>query len=150
MASETLHTLRAVHHVTLSVRNIDRSADFYSIFGFKLVLQWEAPDGPLAIAHLLRNDGFILELFQYAENSDAPIAGPDVGNDLQQLGVKHFAFRVTELEAAHNELLGKQWGRLTSIQPGRTGLKFFFIADPDGNWVEIVEDSRALSWSGEA
>ena len=30
------------------------------------------------------------------------------------------------------------------ITEGRTGIKYFFINDPDGNWVEIVQDDRAL------
>jgi glyoxylase I family protein len=147
MESETSGMFCSVHHVTLSVRDSGKSAEFYSLFGFKAALRWMAPDGSLIISHLLREDGFILELFRYAENADEPIIEACIGNDLERLGVKHLAFRVADLRTTYSELLTLKCGRLTEIQSGRTGIDYFFIADPDGNWVEIVEDSRSLSGS---
>lgn len=134
----------AVHHVTLSVRDIDKSAQFYSIFGFKLVLRWIASDGSLIIAHFAREDGLLMEMFQYAENAEEPRLEPEVGNNLGRLGVKHIAFMASDVRAARAELLAVECGELTQIKLGRTGVEYFFVADPDGNWVEIVEDDRSL------
>jgi glyoxylase I family protein len=133
------------HHWALSVRDIDESAAFYSIFGFKLVLRWVAQDRSLTIAHLSRNDNFILELFEYQSNKGIDPNRPAVGNDLECLGVKHIAFKVASLPDVAAEFEEMQCGEMTEIQHGRTGIDYFFVADPDGNWVEIVQDDRILS-----
>lgn len=133
------------HHCTLSVRDIDKSSAFYSIFGFKLVLRWAAPDNSLAIAHLARDDNFILELFQYESNRKLGPVNPAIGNDLERLGIKHIAFKVEDLSGAAEEFKRMNCGQMTDIQDGRTGIRYFFVADPDGNWVEITQDNRALN-----
>lgn len=106
--------------------------------------KWAARDGSLIIAHLSRAEGFILEMWQYAVNRKRPIAELAVGNDLELPGVKHIAFKVSDVRAAYAELLATERGELTKVQLGRTGVEYFFIADPDGNWVEIVQDDRRL------
>lgn len=132
------------HHFALSVRSIEKSADFYSVFGFRLALRWTAEDASLIIAHLSRDDGFILELFQYESNRDLPASEPKIGNDLERVGVKHLAFRVKDLSSAATEFSEMNLGEMTDIQHGRTEIDYFFIADPDGNWVEVAQDGRSL------
>lgn len=134
----------AVHHFTVSVRDIDTAASFYGVFGFRLALRWTAPDRSLSIAHLANGDGLILEMFQYADNQDRALPELEAGNNLRNLGVKHIAFRVPDVSAARAELLSMRCGGLTEIQHGRTGVEYFFISDPDGNWVEILQDYRSL------
>src|ERR1700735_3777562 len=116
MKNEAPGMFCSVHHVTLSVRDAGKAAEFYNVFGFKTALRWVAPDDSLIISHLLREDGFILELFQYVENADKPIAEVGVGNDLERLGVKHLAFRVADLKKTYSELLAFRCGTLTEIQ----------------------------------
>lgn len=132
------------HHFALTARDIEVSAAFYAIFGFKVALRWTAQDGSLAIVHLSRSDGFLLEMFQYEANKACSRADLTVGNELERVGVKHLAFSVTDVHAAHAELLAGQCGELTEVQQGRTGIQYLFLADPDGNWVEIVQDDRRL------
>lgn len=132
------------HHFALSVRDVNRSIAFYGIFGFKLVLQWVALDDSLTISHLAIDD-FVLELFSYASNENGDSLRLAVGNDLERLGVKHLAFSVMDLVAAAAELSEMRCGEMTEIQRGRTGIDYFFIADPDGNWLEITQDDRDLS-----
>ena len=76
---EVVDNTFAAHHVALTVKDIETSAAFYAIFGFRLALQWTARDGSLIIAHLSRADGFILEMWQYAVNRKRPIAELDTG-----------------------------------------------------------------------
>jgi len=134
-----------MHHWTLSVSSTAASAAFYAVFGFEPAYRWEAPDGSLAITHLTRGDGLILELFEYAANRGRGPAELQPGNDLEQPGVKHVAFRVSDLTAAAASFRELDCGPLTDIEQGRTGISYFFVADPDGNWVEIVQDDRDLS-----
>jgi glyoxylase I family protein len=135
----------ALHHFTLSVRDIDRSVEFYRIFGFRHALRWTAPDGSLEIEHLVNGDGFIIELFQYRENSSRPSLELDTGNNLPDIGVKHVAFKVLDLAAAHADFKMVDNADTTEITEGRTGITYFFVSDPDGNWVEIVQDERSLT-----
>jgi catechol 2,3-dioxygenase-like lactoylglutathione lyase family enzyme len=134
-----------LHHFTISVRNVDETARFYGIFGFKLVLRWSASDSSLVIAHLADEDGFILEIFQYRENGGMPRPELGAGNNLPSLGVKHVAFKVANVRATRTELLSIECGELTEIEHGRTGVEYFFVSDPDGNWVEILQDDRSLN-----
>jgi len=139
-----MRTIFGLHHCTLSVRDTEKSAGFYAIFGFKLALRWTAEDASLVITHLTRDDGFILELFEYGSNRELPLNRPQIGNDLERTGVKHIAFSVADLRAAAAELQKMNCGEMTEIKLGRTGIEYLFIADPDGNWVEIVQDDRSL------
>ena len=133
----------SVHHGTLSVADLDRSIAFYSHFGFEPVTRWAAEDGSLEIVHLSLG-GIILELFCYAANHSQESGRYGVGNDLEQVGVKHLALQVSSLRAAKALLadLGLPTG--TEISHGRTEIDYFFVQDPDGLWLEIVEDHR--SW----
>ncbi len=133
------------HHCAISVRDIPESAAFYGIFGFKLILRWAAPDNSLTIVHIATDDGFILELFQYEQNCMLGPARLAVGNDLECLGVKHIAFKVDDIFGAAEEFRRMKYGEMTEIRDGRTGIRYFFVADPDGNWVEITQDNRALN-----
>jgi glyoxylase I family protein len=133
----------SVHHSTLSVADLDRSVAFYSHFGFEPVTSWTADDGSLQIVHLALG-GIILELFCYAANHAKASGRYAVGNDLEQIGVKHLALRVPSLQAAKSLLADLGLPAGTEISHGRTGIDYFFVQDPDGLWLEIVEDHR--SW----
>lgn len=134
------------HHVTLSIRSLNASVDFYGWLGFRTLLRWDSADDDLTIVHLSSADGhLILELFCYAENSFEPSLSLSAGNDLTAVGVKHFALQVADLKSLHERALD-EWGEssVTELTVGRTGIQYFFLRDPDGMWVEIAEDHRAL------
>jgi len=136
----------SVHHGTLSVADLDRSIAFYSHFGFEPVTRWAADDGSLQIVHLALG-GIILELFCYAANHGKDSGRYEVGNDLEQVGVKHLALQVSSLQTAKTLLADLDLPTGTEISHGRTGIDYFFVQDPDGLWLEIVEDHR--SWRDE-
>jgi catechol 2,3-dioxygenase-like lactoylglutathione lyase family enzyme len=132
------------HHVALSVRDCAASARFYEFFGYEVVLTWQAEDDSLTIVHLMRSDGQVVELFGYAANRAAAPLTPAPGNDLDRLGLKHFAFNVEDIEGAREAILAATLGEVTPIVHGRTRIAYFFVRDPDGNWVEIVQEDRGL------
>jgi glyoxylase I family protein len=132
------------HHVAISVRDLKSTLDFYRRFGFELVLRWDAPDDSLSIAHLVGAGGVVLEVFRYSANADELMPNLEVGNDLERIGVKHFGFKVSDIRTTHREMSAEFGQRVTDIQHGRTGIDYFFVCDPDGLWVELVQDDRAL------
>lgn len=130
----------SLHHIALSVRDAQASIEFYSHLGFTEVVVWRADDAALAIHQLMNHEGVTLELFVHTNNVQEPRIDNAVGNNLEEIGIKHFGMRVDSLDefrAAINDI-----GEVTDIVMGRTGFRYFFIKDPDGNWVEVVEDKR--------
>jgi glyoxylase I family protein len=113
------------------------SVEFYERFGFREVLMWESEDGSLAITHLTLGVT-ILELFAYCDPVDERERRREAGNNLFEVGPKHLALATDSLEQARRELADVEG--LTEITEGRTGLRYFFVPDPDGIWLEVVEE----------
>ena len=130
----------SVHHVSLVVSNIDDSIQFYSILGFIDKYRFCNSEGTVEIHHL-KNTAFIIELFKY---SDCESNINHETEDNHKIGIEHFSMQVENIENAYNELLNQNVKILTPITEGRTGIKYFFICDPDDNKIEIVEDKRIL------
>jgi glyoxylase I family protein len=132
-----------MHHVAISVEDMNEAVAFYKVFGFNVVSQYSEPDGSLRIAHLALA-GLLLEIFWYAEQSPAPRSAGELATDLARVGVKHFAMRVASIEEVRRYLLAAGITPCTETQRGRTGIIYFFVKDPSGNFVELVEDGRSL------
>jgi len=130
------------HHVAISVRDLTASQAFYEKLGFTEVHRWIAEDKSLAIVHLKLNNA-ILELFAYASNAKTDQLDLQVANDLQAIGVKHVGLQVINAKTTFEEMkqAGYELGS-SEVITGRTNIDYFFIKDPDGMWVEIVQDER--------
>ncbi|WP_029522169.1 VOC family protein [Persephonella sp. KM09-Lau-8] len=129
-----------VHHIAVSVSDMGKAVEFYSILGFKEIAGYK--DDNLEIKHLYLN-GFILELFCFKEHIGKELL--ELWEDLKRIGVKHFALSVPDIHKAKKYLSDE--GIIQEdieIKKGRTGILYFFIKDPDGNFVEIVEDKRNI------
>jgi glyoxylase I family protein len=131
------------HHVSLSVTDLDRSMEFYSGFGFKKVLQWESDDNALSIAHLKLKES-ILELFCFADPRPAPESMKKLATDLPVIGIRHFGIQVDSLRKAKDFIIQNGYAEEIEINKGKTGIDYFFIKDPDGIFVELVQDERGL------
>ena len=131
-----------LHHIAISVKDAQISEDFYALFGFERVHRWEAEDKSLQIIHLKNNEGIILELFCYASPEDLPTSATSTKTDLPIIGVKHFGLRVESVEKAKEAIQKQGISIVTDITKGRTGPLYFFIKDPDGILVEIMQDDR--------
>lgn len=126
-------------HVALSVSNADKSIEFYKKLGFKFDKRYDAPDKSLSIV-LLKNENMILELFCYKNYNELPKHCEDLAEDLVVLGTKHFGLAVEDVKTAA-EFVTKNGicKSLPKIQTGRLGRDYFFITDPDGILVEIIQ-----------
>jgi glyoxylase I family protein len=131
------------HHLALSVQDLSRSMTFYRALGFAEVHRYEAPDGSIAISHLALGS-MILELFCYTD-VEVPAQPTTMGNDLPVAGIKHFGIAVESVRAAREVLVARGIDPECDIALGRTGIEYFFVQDPDGVWVELVQDDRELA-----
>ncbi len=122
----------SLHHIAISTENMDKLVVFYKKLGFSLLK--EHLDENLKITWL-SNKLFIIEIFEYKN----PIIVPKdyLEKDLLKTGLKHFAFAVNDITLLHKKFstiftVGK-------IKEGRMGSRYFFIQDPDGNFIEYIE-----------
>lgn len=128
------------HHAAVSVRDLEKSIQFYGALGYEQVFRYDSDDGTKSIANLQLGDSF-LELFYYSKNADKPPVDFAYANNVDEIGVKHIALRVNDINEALVDL--KQKGLTdgnVEIKNGDTGATFFFIQDPDGIWVEFIEE----------
>jgi catechol 2,3-dioxygenase-like lactoylglutathione lyase family enzyme len=138
-------TLHGIHHVGLTVSNLDRSVDFYErVFGGSRVMSFDLPtDRVQALLNSVRTDisgkvcwvrlpGAALELFAFTPGHAAE---PIVWNEP---GCTHFAMRVTDVHGWHARLT--EHGVPCLAPPKQHGAAwFFYAADPDGNLIELIE-----------
>ena len=131
------------HHTAISVRNLDKSLQFYTLLGFEEVHRYDK-EADLKVVHLKLGCSF-LEIFAYKKNEAQPPVHYEYANNLEEIGVKHIALATDDIEAALSELKARGLANdHTAITLGRTKVSYFFIQDPDGVWVEIVKDDRYI------
>lgn len=123
-----------IHHVAISVRNLENSANFYKdIFGFIEVKRFERKDlGGKAV--FLKLEGMQIELWQF----DKQIENKDDLSNLNILGIKHIAFEVDNIEEKYKELKAKNI-EISEPKLGASGARYSFLKDPDGIPLELYE-----------
>lgn len=126
------------NHVTISVNNLEESLEFYKKFGF--VIHKEYHDNTVDIV-MMRLDSMILEMFHYKEHEELPEHSKNLGVDLKTIGNKHFGLGVSDINSAkkfieENHLCDSE----ITITKGRLGKPYFFIKDPNGILMEIIEE----------
>jgi lactoylglutathione lyase len=126
-------------HAGLSVGDLDAARAFYErAFGFALELEFELPGG-IRGAMLRLESGGRLELFEHP----ASAGGLRAGSPLEALatrGYGHFAVSAPDISALYERALAA--GATEQVSPRRSpepGVRFAFLADPEGHLVELVE-----------
>jgi lactoylglutathione lyase len=113
-------------HNNFNVLDLKKSLAFYKeALKLKVKRTYEAPDGSFALAYL--SDGVTsheLELTWLKDRKEAYNLGD---NEF------HLAFRVDDFKAAHTK--HKEMG---CIVYENEAMGIYFIADPDGYWLEII------------
>lgn len=135
--------IRGLHHAGISVRDLDRSIEFYRKLGLEVVQQvafgGDAMDritrltGTRGRAAMLRADALYLELFEF----EAP-QPRQVPRAVCDHGISHFCIEVTDVHAAFERL--KSMGVEFHCEPQVFGSAVATYArDPDGNVIELLQ-----------
>jgi catechol 2,3-dioxygenase-like lactoylglutathione lyase family enzyme len=133
-----------IHHTGMTVSDVERSADFYKLFGLeeaaRFVLEgdeWEAAvavPGAVCQFVMLRGANTVLELIQYTQG-----AGGRVDSDNNDVGAAHICFTVKDLGETLQQL---EAAGVSPIGPSTTpedGTCLAFVRDPDGRSVELLQ-----------
>ncbi|MBN2120320.1 MAG: VOC family protein [Candidatus Omnitrophica bacterium] len=126
-------------HIAISISSIEKSSAFYEKnFGFKLKehIKGDSQDPDIAI---LENNTLRLELFEFKEPKALPEYRKNLLSELQTLGVKHFALETEDIEPDYQRLKNQGVCLGTDINKLPNGLRYFFIKDPDGIFIELIE-----------
>lgn len=129
-----------IHHISINVTNLDLSVNFYTALGMESIYCYE--DDDVSIIHLTNGD-FIVELFFY-KNKFIDFQPSSIKQHSSFVGCEHFSLFVEDINDAFDKLK-KFCDFGETINFGRTGIKYFFIKDPDGVRIEIVEDKRRVA-----
>jgi lactoylglutathione lyase len=120
-------------HVATRTKDLDAAIAFYEALGLRLDRKSELTKNKATLAFMAKPEGdFAIELV-YNLGKDTPYEGGE------RFG--HFAFDVDDIDAAYAALLaagGEEVGRPPAPLQG-DGHRIAFVADPDGNWVELIE-----------
>ena len=126
------------NHVTISVENLENTLKFYEKFGFEMHKEYH--DENLDII-MLKLGNMIFEIFHYQERAQLPEHSKDLNIDLKTIGNKHFGLGVKDImEAKKFVESNKLSDNEVTISKGRLGKPYFFIKDPNGILMEIIEE----------
>jgi catechol 2,3-dioxygenase-like lactoylglutathione lyase family enzyme len=131
-------------HVGLSVADLDAAADFYGrALGFEPEFPFSLPFDEIRGVMMLHPAGLRLELFE-RPGAAAGLQGLGPREALATRGYGHFALSVTGLDGLYADLLAAGAGDVKAPGPSpEPGIRMAFVADPEGNLVELVERGAA-------
>jgi catechol 2,3-dioxygenase-like lactoylglutathione lyase family enzyme len=148
------YTVGGIHHLGLTVRDIERSVRWYSsMFGLgagettrasgpDLARGVQVPGAQLAFV-MLDVGNTTIEFLQYSEPEGADFA---LGNN--DVGATHVCFEVSDIDAAYADLRQKGAvfnGPPVTIESGPSqGARWAYLRDPDGIQLEIWQYPHAV------
>jgi catechol 2,3-dioxygenase-like lactoylglutathione lyase family enzyme len=143
------HDVRGIHHVGITVRDLDRSLAFYrDLLGMRVLDRSKdedvaavvgIPGARVQAADLDAGQGQVLELLEYgAPKAPATLPDPNtIGTCHVSLQVDNLPEAVARLETAGIGTLGE----IVALTEGGvwTGCTVVYVRDPDGMIIELLE-----------
>jgi catechol 2,3-dioxygenase-like lactoylglutathione lyase family enzyme len=121
------------HHIAIYTRDLARLEAFYtSLLGFPIVRRWDAAGIVFVDA-----GGLWIELTR----QDAPDDGTRPRALDQGVGINHLALQVADIDRSFRELVD-QGVRVLAAPVDYENVRVAFLADPDGNVLELIEDDE--------
>lgn len=139
-------TQHPVHHVGLTVSDLERVVEFYrDTLGFSLLDRFSVAgegfstavgveDASAQFVHLDGGD-VRLELVEYE-----PAGERRTDEGVEQPGTKHLGLTVDDVDACY-EALADEYETTSPPQTTESGSRILFVRDPEGNLVELLEPS---------
>lgn len=136
-------------HIGLCVADLDRSVRFYRDgLGFEVAERYELDSDDLpglerslevdghvhVVSQFIRHGSLAIELLGYTD----PTPGGTPSTSRSQLGLTHLAFHVDDLEASVQRVVDAG-GVVVEPTRASVGVELVFLADPDGNRVELLQ-----------
>lgn len=126
-------------HIALSVGDLARQRDFYaSALGFvEEVASIEMPEIQTRLLILRNPAGVEIELVEHAESIAPSRVG--LGEVARRQGYFAWALTVSDLEQAFEMVVAA--GAVAISAPrdaGRPGVRFAYVQDPEGNFIELL------------
>ena len=145
-----------LNHTGFAVQDLDRSVRFYteglgleryntvrsdrpalsSVVGYE--------DAYLLVALLAGADGHTLELIQYLNPPGEP-SDSETQARRARFGAAHLCFVVKDAKATYDRLIEMGARALNPPVEVYAGLQACYMQDPDGNWIELIEDEASKS-----
>lgn len=140
--------LKGIHHINIVVTNLEKTKDFFHLFGFTIIHEKELKGewidritglkdieaSYIALGH--KNSSMTLELLQYHHpkgNKDPQLSTPN------QIGFRHLAMEVDNLENETQRLKKKGIEFFSGILTNPYGKKMCYFTGPDGILLELLE-----------
>lgn len=134
--------ITGIAHVAIKVKDIARTLAWYErVFGFREMMRLNNADGSLFLLYLRVTDRQFLEVF--------PNAREDRALDNDGNGINHICFQVSDPDTVKAKIDALGIPLLWPYGRAIDGNRQFWIEDPDGNRIEIMEmDPNCLPYQG--
>lgn len=144
----------SVSHIAICVRDMDRSLGFYrDLLGCEVTKDDVQDTSTGGLPHVYKDEHASRRVvyLRYGEGAGAPILvmtehpGESVSGEpimLDQVGISHISFTVTDVEAAANLLVEQgveSCGPLDAFKSADGRIRTVFVRDPDGILVQLDE-----------
>lgn len=135
-------------HVGITAIDFEGTKKFYGVLGFEEMKSWTYEPRKMKACMMKNPEGKCIEIFHFEDYIPAPDTvgshferdGVAIEEDLPQIGLKHVAFRVKDLKAVVAQLQEAGLCGEVDIMPGGLGNIYCFIRDPNGIFVEFMEN----------
>ena len=127
-------------HVGLTVADLDAASAFFAAaFSFTAEFPFTLDPHPVRGVMLRHPSGFRLELFEHAGSAPGPAAARPI-EALATRGYGHFALQAPRIDPVFSTAVAAGATAVTAPGPSpEPGVRFAFVADPEGNLIELVE-----------
>lgn len=138
-----MNDIRGVHHVALTVSDLESSERFYEALGFspERRIRFDSPaaarvtgvSGARLEMAFLTLGGFRLELIEYTPRGRQDVRA---ANDL---GSSHICLQVDGIEGVYSRLTDHGVPFISLPHHDPSGVSMTYFSDPDGNRLELLE-----------
>ena len=124
--------IKGLSHIAVRARDLEASLRFYrEILGLEEAFRITEEDGRVRLLYLWIAPGQFIEIF--------PGGTTDPERGSHMTGMQHICLEVDSVEAAYDRLCALGVKPDSEITTGKAGGRQFWLHDPDGNPIELME-----------